>query len=249
MLPCYADAYLEVLALQLLLYGFPQYGIRLFVLLLHIQPGIRLHPLLNELRLRNLSCGLPLHVRIDTGKLVQILQWDFDIVIEVFGTAVRIELYLRILELLLPVVRIQVYVQYCSPYFLSSILDLYLCARLYISGYRIRSGIFRLEHNLAFKPRTVVDELVREHDIYEIAPVLHCLLLRYRAVVSILVLDRIVVVTYCGIRILRCRCDVQVIACAERLKHRIFAQIGLYHRTLLLRSVALWFMIAVHIAA
>lgn len=249
MLPCYADAYLEVLALQLLLYGFPQYGIRLFVLLLHIQPGIRLHPLLNELRLRNLSCELPLHIRIDTGELVQILQWDFDIVIVVFGTAVRIELYLRILKLLLPVVRIQVYVQYCSPYFLSSMLDLYLCAGLCISGYRVRSGVFRLEHNVVFEPRTVVDELVRVHDIYEIAPVLHCLLLRYRAVIAVLILDRIVVVTYCGVRILRRRRDVQVIACAERLKHRIFAQIGLYRRTLLLRSVALWFMIAVHIAA
>jgi hypothetical protein len=29
-------------------------------------------------------------------------------------------------------------------------------------------------------------------------------LLRYRAVISVLVLNRIVVVTYCGIRILRC---------------------------------------------
>lgn len=29
MLSCYAYAYLEVLALQLLLYGFPQYGVRL----------------------------------------------------------------------------------------------------------------------------------------------------------------------------------------------------------------------------
>lgn len=249
MLSRYADAYLEVVTLQLLLYGFPQYGIRLFVLLLHIQPGIRLHPRLNELCLRNLSCELPLHVRIDTGKLVQILQRDFDIVIVVFGTAVRIELYLRILELLLPVVRIHVHIQHSGPYLLSSILDLYLCAGLCISGYRIRSGVFRLEHNVVFEPRTVVDELVREHDIYEIAPVLHCLLLRYRAVVSVLVLNRIVVVTYCGIRILRCRRDVQVIACTERLKHRILAQIGLYHCTLLLRSVALWFMIAVHIAA
>lgn len=249
MLPCYGYAHLKLIALQLLLYGFPQYGIRLFVLLLHIQPGIRLHPLLNELRLRNLSCGLPLHIRIDTGKLVQILQRDFDIVIVVFGTAVRIELYLRILELLLPVVRIHVHIQHCSPYFLSSMLDLYLCAGLCISGYRIRSGVFRLEHNVVFEPRTVVDELVREHDIYEIAPVLHCLLLRYRAVITVLVLNGIVVVTYCGVRILRCRRDVQVIACAERLKHRIFAQIGLYHCTLLLRSVALWFMIAVHIAA
>lgn len=159
---------------------------------------------MNELRLRNLSCGLPLHVRIDTGKLVQILQRNSDIVIVVSGTAVRIELYLRILELLLPVVRIHVHIQHCSPYFLSSIPDLYLCAGLCISGYRIRSGVFGLEYNLAFKPRTVVDELVREHDIYEIALVLHCLLLRYRAVIAVLVLNGIVVVTYCGIRILRC---------------------------------------------
>lgn len=249
MLPCYGYAHLKLIALQLLLYGFPQYGIRLFVLLLHIQPGTRLHPLLNELRLRNLSCELPLHVRIDTGKLVQILQRDFDIVIEVFGTAIGIELYLRILKLLLPVVRIQVYVQHSGPYLLSSMLDLYLCAGLCISGYRIRSGVFRLEHNVVFEPRTVVDELVREHDIYEIAPVLHCLLLRYRAVITVLVLNRIVVVTYCGVRILRCRCDVQVITCAERLKHRIFAQIGLYHCTLLLRSVALRLTIADYIAA
>lgn len=204
---------------------------------------------MNELRLRNLSCELPLHVRIDTGKLVQILQRNSDIVIVVSGTAVRIELYLRVLELLLPVVRIHVHIQHCGQDLLSSILDLYLCAGLCISGYRIRSGVFRLEHNSAFEPRTVVDELIRVNDIYKIALVLHCLLLRYRAVISVLVLNRIVVVTYCGIRILRCRCDVQVITCAERLKHRILAQIGLYHYALRLRSVALWCMIAVHIAA
>lgn len=199
MLSRYADAYLEVVTLQLLLYGFPQYGIRLCILLLHIQPGIRLHPLLNELRLRNLSCGLPLHVRIDTGKLIQILQRNLYIVVIILGAAIWIELYLRILELLLPVVRIHVHIQHCGPYFLSAVLDLYLCAGLCVSGYRIRSGVFGLEHNLVFKPRTVVDELVRVHDIYEIAPVLHCLLLRYRAVIAVLVLDRIVVVTYCGI--------------------------------------------------
>lgn len=159
---------------------------------------------MNELRLRNLSCELPLHVWIDTGKLVQILQRNSDIVIVVSGTAVRIELYLRVLELLLPVVRIHVHIQHCGQDLLSSILDLYLCAWLCISGYRIRSGVFRLEHNSVFEPRTVVDELVREHDIYEIALVLHCLLLRYRAVIVVLVLNRIVVVTYCGIRILRC---------------------------------------------
>lgn len=204
MLSRYADAYLEVITLQLLLYGFPQYGVRLCILLLHIQPHVGLHPLLNELRLRNLSCGLPLHVRIDTGKLIQVLKWNLYIVIVVFGTAIGIELYLRILELLLPVVRIHVHIQHCSPYFLSAVLDLYLCAGLCISGYRIRSGVFRLEHNLVFKPRTVVDELVRVHNIYEIAPVLHCLLLRYRAVIAVLVLNRIVVVTYCGVRILRC---------------------------------------------
>lgn len=204
MLPCYGCGDLETVALQLLLYGFPQYGIRLFVLLLHVQPHIRLHPLVNELCLRDLSCELPLHVRIDTGKLVQILQRDFDIVIVVSGTAVRIELYLRILEFLLPVVRIHVHIQHCSPDLLSSILDLYLCAGLCIFGYRIWSGIFGLEHNLAFEPRTVIDELIREHDIHEIALVLHRLLLGYRAVVAILILDRIVVVAYCGIRILRC---------------------------------------------
>lgn len=160
MLPCYGYAHLKLIALQLLLYGFPQYGIRLFVLLLHIEPHIRLHPLLNELRLRNLSCELPLHVRIDTGELVQILQRDFDIVIEVFGTAVRIELYLRVLKLLLPVVRIQVYVQHSSPYLLSAVLDLYLCTRLSILGSHIGSGIFRLEHNRILEPRTVIDELI-----------------------------------------------------------------------------------------
>lgn len=204
MLPCYGCGDLETVALQLLLYGFPQYGIRLFVLLLHVQPHIRLHPLVNELCLRDLSCELPLHIRIDTGKLVQILQRNSDIVIVVSGTAIRIELYLCVLEFLLPVVRIHVHIQHCSPDLLSSIPDLYLCAGLCIFGYRIRSGVFRFEHNLAFKPRTVVDELIREHDIYEIALVLHCLLLRYRAVVSVLVLNRIVVVTYCGIRILGC---------------------------------------------
>lgn len=249
MLPCYGCGNLKRVSLQLLLYGFPQYGIRLFVLLLHVQPHIRLHPLVNELRLRNLSCELPLHVRIDTGKLVQIPQWDFDIVIVVSGTAVRIELYLCVLEFLLPVVRIHVYIQHCSPDLLSSILDLCLCAGLCIFGYRIGSGVFRLEHNLTFKPRTVVDELVREHDIYEIALVLHCLLLRYRAVVSVLVLNRVVVMTYCGILILGCRCRHQMVACLQRIKYRIFAQIGLYHYALRLRSVALWCMIAVHITA
>lgn len=204
MLPCYGCGDLETVALQLLLCGFPQYGIRLFVLLLHVQPHIRLHPLVNELCLRDLSCELPFHIRIDTWELVQILQWDFDIVIVVSGTAVRIELYLCVLEFLLPVVRIHVYIQHCSPDLLSSILDLCLCAGLCIFGYRIGSGVFRLEHNLAFKPRTVVDELVREHNIYEIALVLNCLLLRYRTVVSVLVLNRIIVVTYCGGLILRC---------------------------------------------
>lgn len=232
MLPCYGYAHLKLIALQLLLYGFPQYGIRLFVLLLHIEPHIRLHPLLNELRLRNLSCELPLHVRIDTGELVQILQRNFDIVIEVFGTAVRIELYLRVLKLLLPVVRIQVYVQHSSPYLLSAVLDLYLCTRLSILGSHIGSGIFRLEHNRILEPRTVIDELIRVHNIYEIAPVLHCLLLRYRTVVSVLVLYRIIIVTYCGIRILRYGCDVQVITCTERLKHGILAQVRLYHYAL-----------------
>lgn len=40
-----------------------------------------------------------------------------------------------------------------------------------------------------------------------------------------------------------------MVTCLQRIKYRIFAQIGLYHCALRLRSVALWCMIAVHIAA
>ena len=112
---------------------------------------------MNELRLRNLSCELPLHVRIDTGKLVQILQRDFDIVVIVPGAAIGIELYLSVLELLFPVVGVKIDIQYSSPDLHGAKLYLYLSTGLIVLRHSVQCLVLWLEHHCALSG-TVVDE-------------------------------------------------------------------------------------------